>query len=100
MNKADLLVEVQRKLEGEFKRAETRRVLELVFDTISEQLARGERVRISGFGVFEPRARKARPGRHPVTGKSIQLHESHTIHFRASEELKQSLAESRSATPV
>jgi DNA-binding protein HU-beta len=44
-----------------------------VFDAIVNQVAKGKRVTVVGFGTFLPRKRKARAGRNPVNGKEIRI---------------------------
>ncbi len=44
-----------------------------VFDAIVDNVAKGKRVTVVGFGTFLPRRRKARAGRNPVNGKEIKI---------------------------
>ena len=44
-----------------------------VFDAIVNQVAKGKRVTVVGFGTFLPRKRKARAGRNPTDGKEIRI---------------------------
>src|SRR3954447_19086529 len=51
-------------------------------------LASGDRVELRGFGIFEAKVTKARTGRNPATGESIQIAASQKATFRPSKELK------------
>jgi len=59
---------------------------------MSEALAAGEKIEVRGFGTFEAKETKARTGRNPATGESIEIPASRKATFRASKELKQRLA--------
>ena len=61
---------------------------ELVFDTMVNTLERGEQVKISGFGSFNPKDKKARQGRNPQTGESIEIEARRVVTFKASSVLK------------
>lgn len=55
---------------------------------ISNELRAGRRVQITGFGTFEPRKRKARSGRNPQTGETIQISAARYPAFKAGKGLK------------
>ena len=67
------------------------RVLNALEDTISEALARGEKVTWTGFGTFEVRTRAARMGRNPQTGAALHIPETRTPAFKAGKGLKESV---------
>ena len=72
-----------------------RRATEIVnslFDIIKAALARGEDVRIRGFGKFQMRFKWARKGRNPQTGESIILDSRRTITFKASPKLREKIS--------
>ncbi len=71
MNKAQLVEEVS----GEvgLSRRETQKVIDAIIGTIGGTLAKGEKVTLVGFGTFGVRQRKARTGRNPQTGATIQI---------------------------
>ncbi|HFF5262488.1 integration host factor subunit alpha, partial [Acinetobacter baumannii] len=52
-------------------RREAKQMVELFFDEISQALIAGEQVKLSGFGNFELRDKRERPGRNPKTGEEI-----------------------------
>jgi DNA-binding protein HU-beta len=71
VNKNDLIGAVAERLETSRKAAED--AVEAVFDTIKEEVAKGERVAISGFGIFEQIQRKARQARIPSDGSIVDV---------------------------
>src|SRR6476646_1675682 len=71
VTKADL-VQVAAKA-GNLSKAAAGEALNAVFDAIVENVAKGKRVTVVGFGTFLPRKRKARAGRSPVNGKEIKI---------------------------
>jgi len=56
--------------------------LDNITDEIKEQLAKGEEVRIVGFGVFKQITRKARTGRNPSTGQPMEIPEKTGVKFK------------------
>lgn len=66
-------------------------VLNQAFDLIGDSLAKGEDVKIAGFGNFETRQRAARTGRNPQTGAEIQIAASTSVGFKAAAQLKRAV---------
>ena len=89
MTKADIIESVYEKVG--FSKKETAEIVEMVFDTIKETLERGEKIKISGFGNFQVRQKKARVGRNPQTGKEIEISARRVLTFRPSQVLKTAL---------
>src|SRR5436190_23882683 len=71
VTKSDL-VQVAAKA-GNLSRAAAGEAVNAVFDAIVENVAKGKRVTVVGFGTFLPRKRKARSGRSPANGKEISI---------------------------
>ena len=71
MNKQDLVQEVAAQT-GITKRV-AGEIINAITDTVTDALARGEKVTLVGFGTFRVVSRKARTGRNPQTGASIQI---------------------------
>jgi len=84
------LVESVASATGQTK-SEVERILEAILDRASSALASGDRVELRGFGIFEAKVTKARTGRNPATGESIQIAASQKATFRPSKELKERL---------
>ena len=72
----------QREIEG---------VVSAIFDSITEQLARGGRVELRGFGAFSTRQRDARIGRNPRTGKSVDVDAKRVPYFKPGKEMRERL---------
>ena len=90
MNKTELVAAVSEKSGISKKDAE--RVVAATFDIITAELAKGEKVQISGFGTFEVKAREARVGRNPHTKESIEIPATKVPGFKASKALKDTVA--------
>ena len=69
-------------------RQECSGLVERVLDMIVETLERGETVKLSGFGVFQVRDKRARMGRNPKTGEPAAIIPRRVISFRASQLMK------------
>lgn len=89
MTKADIIEGVYEKVG--FSKKESAEIVELVFDTVKETLERGDKIKISGFGNFQVRYKKARIGRNPQTGKEIEISARRVLTFRPSQVLKAAL---------
>ena len=87
MNKTELITVVAQKTDLSKRDAE--RVVKTVFDTITEELAKGDKVQVIGFGTFEVRERAAREGRNPQNGKTITIAASKSPAFKAGKGLKE-----------
>ncbi len=81
------LVEAVANITGTSK-AEANRAVDAVFTTITDNLAKGEAVRLTGFGSFSVAKRAARQGRNPQTGAAIKIPASIQAKFKAGETLK------------
>ena len=68
---------------------DTERVINAALDAISAQLAAGNRVQLTGFGIFEVKDRQARVGRNPRTKEAVQIPASKTPVFKPSKALKE-----------
>ena len=63
-------------------------LVERVLELMAQALERGEQVKLSGFGVFQVRAKRARMGRNPKTGEPASIEPRRVIGFRASQVMK------------
>lgn len=86
MNKAELIDAVAVRL-GHSKRDVTA-IVDAFIDDTKRAVAKGEKVAISGFGVFEAQARKARLGRNPRTGETVKIKATKLPKFRPGAEFK------------
>jgi integration host factor subunit alpha len=63
-------------------------LVERTLDLVAEALQQGQTVKLSGFGVFQVRDKRARMGRNPKTGKPAAIDPRRVISFRASQVMK------------
>ena len=86
MNKGELVEQVSN-WTGLTKKA-SREAVDAIASVITDTLARGEKVTLVGFGTFKVIQRKARTGRNPQTGQSIQIPAKKVARFRPGKDLK------------
>lgn len=67
---------------------EAKDIVEMFFEEIRTALERGEQVKLSGFGNFDLREKKERPGRNPKTGEEIPITARRVVTFRPGQKLK------------
>lgn len=67
---------------------EAKELVELFFEEIRTSLANNEQVKLSGFGNFDLRDKKQRPGRNPKTGEEIPISARRVVTFRPGQKLK------------
>ncbi len=91
------LVEAVADITG-ISKAKADRAVTAVFTTITDCLAKGEEVRLSGFGKFIVGKRAARMGRNPRTGEAIRQPASTPAKFKAGETLKRAVNKKRKRT--
>jgi DNA-binding protein HU-beta len=88
--KAEFVEHIANSVEGITKK-QAAAAFEAMVQAVSDQLARGERVQIPGFGSFSVSERAARTGRNPKTGQSIRIAASKNVRFKAGKDLKDSI---------
>lgn len=86
MNKAQLVEALATRFDGDKKTAAA--AVEAVVDTVVRTVSKGEKVSITGFGVFEKRVRAARTARNPATGATVRLKRTSVPAFRAGQGFK------------
>ena len=86
MNKTELVAAMAEQTNLSKKDAEA--ALKAFIDVVSEELKKGEKVQLVGFGTFEVSARAAREGRNPQTGETMEIKASKTPKFKAGKALK------------
>ena len=85
-NKAELVSEESAKTK--LTKNDVSEAVDAVFEAIQEDLAKGEKVQLIGFGTFEVRDRAARKGRNPQTGAEIEIPASKVPAFKPGKALK------------
>lgn len=86
MTKAELIANIAEDVE--LSKADAERALNSVIDNIKKTLKSGDSITISGFGTFSVTDRKAREGRNPATGETIQIKASKAAKFKVGKGLK------------
>ncbi len=71
-----------------FNKREAKEIVEFFFDEIRHALEANENVKLSGFGNFELRDKKQRPGRNPKTGEEIPISARRVVTFKPGQKLK------------
>ena len=89
MNKTELVAAMAEQTNLSKKDAEA--ALKAFIDVVSEELKKGEKVQLVGFGTFEVSERAAREGRNPKTGETMTISASKSPKFKAGKALKDSL---------
>lgn len=89
MNKTELIAAAAERSGLTKKDAE--KALNAAIDAITAALVAGDKVQVSGFGIFEVKAREARVGRNPRTGEAMEIAASKVPGFKASKTLKDAL---------
>lgn len=86
MNKTELIAAVAEKAELSKKDAE--KAIKAFTDVVSDELIKGEKIQLVGFGTFEVSERAAREGRNPKSGEVMNIPASKTPKFKAGKALK------------
>ena len=86
MNKTELVAAVAEQADISKKDAE--KVLKAFVDVVTEEMKKGEKVQLVGFGTFEVSERAAREGRNPQTGKAMKIEACKAPKFKAGKALK------------
>lgn len=89
MNKAELVAAVAEK--AELSKKDSEKVLKAFVDVVTDELIKGEKVQLVGFGTFEVSERPAREGRNPQTGDKMTIAASKAPKFKAGKALKDAL---------
>lgn len=71
-----------------FPAKEARDLLEMVLEQVKNELENGNEVKISGFGKWNVKSKRARPGRNPHTGGKIEISARHVVTFHPSDKLR------------
>jgi DNA-binding protein HU-beta len=89
MNKTELVKAVS--TQAELTQKDAAKVVDALLETISNTLAKEEKIQLIGFGTFEVRERSARKGRNPQTGEEIDIAASKVPAFKPGKELKEAV---------
>jgi integration host factor subunit alpha len=89
MTKIDIIQDVYEKLG--FSKKDAAKIVESVFEIMKDCLARGEKIKISGFGNFSVKDKNSRRGRNPQTGSEIEISARKVLTFKSSQVLRKAL---------
>lgn len=89
MNKAQLISTLASR--ANLSRRDSDRAVNTIFQLIIEELEKGDKVQIVGFGCFDVRNRPPRKGRNPMTGESIDIGETRSVSFKPGKSLKDAM---------
>ncbi|CAL4326193.1 integration host factor subunit alpha [Buchnera aphidicola] len=67
---------------------DSKKFVEFFFEEVRKSLEKGENVKLSGFGNFELKDKKERPGRNPRTGEAVLITARRVVTFKAGQKLK------------
>jgi len=96
MTKVDIVENIYEKVG--FSKKEVAKIVETIFDLIKENLEKEDKIKISGFGNFVVRKKRARRGRNPQTGDDIEISSRRILTFKPSQVLRAALNR-REASP-
>jgi integration host factor subunit beta len=85
-------------LEKQLARVEV--AVNCMFNKINEELGRGGRIEIRGFGSFSIRRHEAKMGRNPRTGEAVSVYRKNSIHFKPGIDLRERVNASRSGHKI
>ena len=89
MNKTELIAAVAER--AEISKKDSEKALKAFIDVVTEQLKKGDKVQLVGFGTFEVSERAAREGRNPQTGKTMKIAACKAPKFKAGKALKDAI---------
>jgi len=89
MNKAELVIAVAKKLN--LTKVQSENFLDATLDIIQKTVSKGEEVKLVGFGSFTRQSKKARVGRNPKTGESVEIPGTRVPRFKPGKEFKNSM---------
>lgn len=76
---------------NDLSKADAKKIVDSVFDTIAGAAAKGDEVSLNGFGKFKVKQTAARDGRNPATGEAIKIAASKKLGFSAAKAIKDKL---------
>ena len=89
MNKTELITAIAES--ADISKKDSEKALKAFVDVVTEELKKGEKVQLVGFGTFEVSERAAREGRNPQTGKTMKIEDFKAPKFKAGKALKDAI---------
>ncbi len=95
LTKADMVEHIIRKLNLTHQQGRT--LVDNFFQELSDCLTEGNEIKLSGFGNFELRDKKSRPGRNPKTGEEVPVSARRVVTFKAGQKFRQYVEQKQNA---
>ena len=83
------LIQVIASKQSNLSKEDVEATVNCILNSMNEELGRGGRIEIRGFGTFSVRQRNAKMGRNPRTGETISIPRKNSIHFKPGTELRE-----------
>jgi len=99
MTKSELIELIARK-QTQFSQKDVEIAVNQILDAMIDTLSQGERIEIRGFGSFSLHHRKARVGRNPKTGETVELDDKRVPHLKTGKALRERVDESKEHTDI
>ncbi|WP_029407530.1 integration host factor subunit beta [Thiomicrorhabdus sp. Milos-T2] len=99
MTKSELIELIARK-QTQFAQKDVEIAVNQIVDSMIDTLSQGERIEIRGFGSFSLHHRKARVGRNPKTGETVELDDKRVPHFKPGKALRERVDDSKENTDI
>ena len=99
MTKSEIIELIARK-QTQFAQKDIELAVNQIVDSMIETLSQGERIEIRGFGSFSLHYRKARVGRNPKTGDTVELPNKRVPHFKPGKSLREQVDQSKETTEI
>ena len=90
MTKSELILKLAESNPHLYQR-DIEKIVGIIFDEITDALARGDRVELRGFGAFSVKRRDVRTGRNPRTGESVDVNQKFVPFFKTGKQLRETL---------
>ena len=81
MTKKDMVIKISE--DANLKQVDVKKVVQMMLDSITQALSKGETVELRNFGVFKVKVRKPRIGRNPKTGTTVPIPERKIVSFKS-----------------
>ena len=89
LTKADMAERLSN--EQKLSKRDAKEMVEAFFDEVSSSLINNEQVKLSGFGNFDLRDKRSRPGRNPKTGEEAEISARKVVRFKSGKHFKQAV---------
>ncbi len=99
MTKSEIIELIARK-QTQFSQKDVEIAVNQIVDSMIDTLSEGERIEIRGFGSFSLHYRKARVGRNPKTGETVELSDKRVPHFKPGKSLRERVDASKETTEI